>query len=136
MINEPKKPKININIAEDPNSNSNKKRVGSEQDFKVKFKTEMCRNWELGICPFTEKCAFAHGESELRVKTHIPNNYKTKKCRQFHQQGFCRYGQRCQFIHMEGQISRSVSPSPSNSSFSSQKRLPVFVSIEERGDNN
>lgn len=35
----------------------------------------------------------------MRQKTHITNNYKTKKCRQFFENGYCAYGNRCQFLH-------------------------------------
>ena len=45
----------------------------------------MCRNWELtGLCRFGESCAFAHGDSELQRKKHVPVKYKTKLCKQFH----------------------------------------------------
>ena len=101
-------------------------------NFKIKFKTELCRNWELGQCPFGQKCTFAHGPNELRQKTHVAVNYKTKKCRQFFQKGFCSYGQRCQFLHVENADSRSTSPSPSTAecSFEERRRLPVFLSLE------
>lgn len=42
-------------------------------DFKVKYKTEYCKYWKLsGNCPFLEQCAFAHGDYEIRHKTHLP----------------------------------------------------------------
>jgi len=72
------------------------------EDYKRKFKTEMCKNWELrGHCKFGDKCCFAHGRNELKVKvlTHI--KYKTKPCKQYHHTGYCPYGQRCQYLHKE-----------------------------------
>merc|ERR1711990_338843 len=36
---------------------------------------------------------------ELGPKTHLPSNYKTKLCTQYQEQGYCMYGQRCQFLH-------------------------------------
>mmetsp|Transcript_32939 Transcript_32939/g.29813 ORF Transcript_32939/g.29813 Transcript_32939/m.29813 type:complete len:239 (+) Transcript_32939:102-818(+) len=80
--------------------NSKKKNVSTENDFKVKYKTEQCKYWsQTGSCPFGDSCAFAHGQAEARDKLHISSNYKTKKCVSFHTTGYCPYGMRCQFIH-------------------------------------
>ena len=60
----------------------------------------MCRNWELtGECRFGENCAFAHGDEELQKKKHVPSKYKTKLCKQYHDNLYCPYGLRCQFVH-------------------------------------
>lgn len=65
----------------------------------------MCRNWELfGKCKFQDKCSFAHGDHELLKKAHLPSNYKTKPCIQFHTTSFCPYGSRCQFLHSQYDI--------------------------------
>jgi len=32
----------------------------------------------------------------------VPNNYKTIRCKQFHELGYCNYGPRCQFVHKSG----------------------------------
>ena len=62
----------------------------------------MCKNWEKNhYCEFGDRCAFAHGEHELRQKNFVAPQYKTKKCRSFFDNGFCPYGSRCQFIHDE-----------------------------------
>lgn len=69
--------------------------------FRDKYKTEICRNWEItGNCEFFESCSFAHGFSELQKKP-TPQNYKTKLCKQFHENLYCPYGLRCQFLHSE-----------------------------------
>jgi len=84
-----------------------------DSDFKIKYKTEVCSNWEnTGECEFGESCAFAHGAHELRAKMHVSMKYKTKKCRQFHTYGFCQYGSRCQFIHDEQHQTQSLFSSP------------------------
>ncbi|CAK92471.1 unnamed protein product (macronuclear) [Paramecium tetraurelia] len=65
----------------------------------VKLKTEFCKYWTEGkICPYGNKCYFAHGEEQLLSKD-VPKNYRTKECKNF-QEFFCKYGQRCQFSHM------------------------------------
>lgn len=62
----------------------------------------MCRNWEMtGKCKWQDKCSFAHGRHELTKKTHMPKNFKSKTCEQFHDHaiGSCTFGNRCQFLH-------------------------------------
>jgi hypothetical protein len=72
------------------------------EDYKRKYKTEMCKNWELrGRCKFGNKCCFAHGRHELKAKVLTHVKYKTKPCKQYHQTGYCPYGQRCQYLHKE-----------------------------------
>ena len=85
--------------------NSEQERDNFVKQYQIKYKTEMCRNWELfGKCKFQDKCSFAHGESELLKKVHLPSNYKTKLCIQFHSTSFCPYGNRCQFLHSQYDI--------------------------------
>ena len=68
-------------------------------NFKTKWKTEICRYWEMyGECKFGDNCAFAHGDSELKQRK-MTFNYKTKPCKQFFEIGYCSYGTRCQFSH-------------------------------------
>jgi len=72
------------------------------EEYKRKYKTEMCKNWELrGTCKFGDKCCFAHGRDELKAKVLTHVKYKTKPCKQYHQTGYCPYGQRCQYLHKE-----------------------------------
>mmetsp|Transcript_125197 Transcript_125197/g.216963 ORF Transcript_125197/g.216963 Transcript_125197/m.216963 type:complete len:271 (-) Transcript_125197:1206-2018(-) len=33
-----------------------------------KYKTRMCRNWQIRQCPFGDACAYAHGAKELRAE--------------------------------------------------------------------
>jgi len=101
-----------------------KKRTPREIDFRLKFKTELCRNWENGNCEYGENCAFAHGYDELRNKAHLTSNYKTKKCKQFFEQGFCMYGNRCQFRHKEELTLKFIGKLG--------KRLPIFRQLEHR----
>ena len=35
----------------------------------------------------------------MRVKNFVPTKYKTKLCQKFSEEGYCPYGNRCQFIH-------------------------------------
>ena len=111
-----------------------------ETDFRVKYKTEICRNWELGSCEFGDNCAFAHGYEELRNKLNMGSNYKTKKCKQFHELGYCIYGNRCQFKHRDVSVdTASSSPKSSmhsirkSSDDSTKKRLQIFIDIEKKG---
>lgn len=58
--------------------------------------------FSLGVkCPYGKKCSFAHGSHELKEKPHVPARYKTVKCRDFHENGCCKFGSRCQFLHLE-----------------------------------
>jgi hypothetical protein len=67
----------------------------NQNTYKVKYKTELCRNFELqGVCKFGESCCYAHGMQELRSKTHLNSNYKSKICKHFHGEGGCPYGLR------------------------------------------
>lgn len=47
------------------------------------------------------QCAFAHTEDELRTKAQLNHHYKTKLCANFKNHGFCKYGERCQFLHLQ-----------------------------------
>ena len=110
-------------------------KIKREVDFKAKFKTEVCRNWTQGTCEFGEKCTFAHGTSELRNKDYLTVNYRTKRCKQFHEQGFCQYGSRCQFNHRDCS-SETASCSPRDNEYNSssrdpKRRLPVFAKLAE-----
>jgi len=86
-------------------TNNNSRRSSGEVSFKAKYKTEICKFWELNkTCKFGDSCAFAHGNNEMRQKIIYSSSYKTKKCKQFFDFGFCLYGSRCQFLHQEREI--------------------------------
>lgn len=72
------------------------------EEYKRKYKTELCKNWELrGTCKFGDKCCFAHGKHELKTRSVTHTKFKTKPCKQYFQVGYCPYGQRCQYLHKE-----------------------------------
>ena len=91
---------------ESPNQNLN-----SKKPVPNKYKTEICRNWELeGFCRFGDECTFAHGGVELNRKASMPSNYKTKVCTQFTEEPFyCPYGEKCQFLHISCNKSNKAS---------------------------
>jgi len=76
-----------------------------KKEYKLKQKTEMCKNWEMhGTCRWGNKCSYAHGEHELMKKTHMPKNFMTRSCDTFHKDGVCTFGKRCQFMHSERDV--------------------------------
>lgn len=90
------------NSTDESGSCTPRKRPAEAMDFKIKYKTEICRYWmERGVCQYGTNCAFAHGYHEIREKSHLPNNYKTRKCKRYHTKGYCSYGFRCQFQHQK-----------------------------------
>ena len=83
-----------------------KEKLEEINNFRTKWKTEICRNWEMyGQCKYGNNCAFAHGDSELKQRK-ISFNYKTKPCKQFFELGYCSYGIRCQFSHKKADFLR------------------------------
>ena len=93
---------------------TNKKRQGpfksTAADFKIKYKTELCKYYEInGFCKYGDNCAYAHGKENLRSKITNTTAYRTKKCVQFFQNGYCPYGNRCQFAH---QVSSNIINNP------------------------
>ena len=112
----------------------NSKRKAQAIDFKLKYKTELCKKFESGFCEFGEACAFAHGQGQLRKVT--------KECFQFAQNGFCTYGDRCQFVHTEepqtsaNSTVNSGASSRRNSIDDVKPRLPIFIELEKRTFNH
>ena len=61
----------------------------------------------------------------MKLRTNVNPNYKTKKCIQFYENGYCPYGSRCQFLHKnEPQEEKIViKPSSGNLSLSNNTKL-------------
>lgn len=127
------------NVSYGLDSSGKPRRPARQIDFKLKYKTEMCKGWVKGLCEFGDKCAFAHGHEELREKTANVCNYKTKRCKQFFELGVCMYGTRCQFLHTDSNTATSTPessarPSRKSSGDEGTNRLPVFLAISARGE--
>ena len=64
------------------------------------YKTSLCDNWSLyGTCPYGDKCQYAHGVAERRVRPNTKN--RVVMCKNFLETGRCPYGSKCSFIHTE-----------------------------------
>ena len=135
------------------NYNKNRNKIpfkGEAKDFKIKYKTELCKYYEInGYCKYGDKCAYAHGKENLRSKVTNTTAYRTKKCTQFFEQGYCPYGSRCQFAHQlksniinnpydrgmtYGKILETISKLENVENIKKlieKPRLPVFLEISE-----
>ncbi|KAF5834777.1 hypothetical protein DUNSADRAFT_8418 [Dunaliella salina] len=84
----------------------------------IYFKTRICNKWKEGLCPFSETCKYAHGESDLRTvadneraqqigaggqqvdkRGMINMMKKTRLCQEFMTTSMCKYGDKCTFAH-------------------------------------
>lgn len=101
-------------------------------NFRVKYKTEKCKNWQTGnmTCKYGDRCSFAHGAVELKTRTDTHRNYKTKLCKRFHKDLYCPYGQRCQFLHDEDN-SGALSPDLATVLLAKPLKKVKKVKIEE-----
>jgi hypothetical protein len=143
--------------SEDSTSNEDKEEIfqnkkttykSNSNDFKIKYKTELCKYYEInGYCKYGDNCAYAHGKENLRSKVTHSTYYRTKKCVQFFNNGFCPYGNRCQFAHglksniLNNPYDRNMSYSKTIETLSKlenvenikvlfeKKRLPIFEEI-------
>ena len=101
---------------------------GNAFDFKKKYKTELCKYYEInGYCKFGEKCVYAHGKENLRLKVTNTSAYRTKKCNHFFENGYCPYGNRCQFAH---QLKSNIINNPFDKKMSYTKILEILSKIE------
>ena len=97
-------------------------------DFKVKYKTELCKYYEInGYCKYGDSCAYAHGKENLRSKVTNTTAYRTKKCVQFFENGYCPYGNRCQFAH---QITTNIINNPYDRKMTYKKTLETISKLE------
>jgi hypothetical protein len=112
-------------------NNNNKNKIpfkGEAKDFKIKYKTELCKYYEInGYCKYGDKCAYAHGKENLRSKVTNTTAYRTKKCVQFFEQGYCPYGNRCQFAH---QLKSNIINNPYDRTMSYGKILETISKLE------
>ena len=105
---------------------------GEARDFKIKYRTELCKNYECyGYCQFGDNCAYAHGIENLRSKVTNTTAYRTKKCTQFFEQGYCPYGSRCQFAH---QLKTNIINNPYDKEISYSKILETISKLENVGN--
>lgn len=76
---------------------------------RAKVKTELCLHFKRGkICPFGDKCNYAHGQEELKYTTLMDmeragladaKSYRCLACFSWVSTGACPFGQRCSNIH-------------------------------------
>ena len=115
-----------ITINQNNTNSSNFK--GKASDFKIKYKTELCKFYELtGQCKYGDNCAYAHGKENLRAKVTNTTAYRTKKCIQFFENGYCPYGNRCQFQH---QLKNNIVNNPYDTDMSYKKILEIISKFE------
>ena len=101
---------------------------GKAKDFKIKYKTELCKYFEAhGHCKYGENCAYAHGKENLRSKVTNTTAYRTKKCTQFFEKGYCPYGNRCQFAH---QLKTNIINNPYDRQMSYENILKILSKLE------
>ncbi|KAF4676294.1 hypothetical protein FOL47_006450 [Perkinsus chesapeaki] len=64
-------------------------------------KTRMCRMMlQKGTCPNIKRCPYAHDIKQVRSTNAF---FKTKLC-SFHQEGFCKLGNKCRYAHSESEL--------------------------------
>mmetsp|Transcript_10725 Transcript_10725/g.15135 ORF Transcript_10725/g.15135 Transcript_10725/m.15135 type:complete len:411 (-) Transcript_10725:281-1513(-) len=117
--------KIKRGMATDRNSNRISK-ASSPGIIEANRKTEICRNWEAGTCPYGDKCAFAHGSTELKIQSlndmeragRIPNaaKFRSYPCMTWVATGSCPYQSRCVFLHDPRLRSKNDNPSANEQS--------------------
>jgi hypothetical protein len=99
---------------------------GQFYTLKQKYRTQMCKHYMgRGECPLKQFCQFAHGPSELRQANDplpanfgktalgaVHSNYKTEPCKNFFEDGECKFGDGCSFFHSEGEQRKLIDPLP------------------------
>lgn len=113
-------------------SNEETQYKSKAEDFRIKYKTELCKYFELyGNCKFGNKCAYAHGINNLRVKITNTSSYRSKECNKFFENGYCPYGSRCQFAHA---IKSNILNNPYDKNMS-YKQLLLMLSNKDNINN-
>jgi hypothetical protein len=113
-----------------PNRHNNNTNIykGNASDFKIKYKTELCKYYEIeGHCKYGNNCAYAHGIDNLRSKVTNSMFYRTRKCIQFFESGYCPYGSRCQFQH---QLKTNIINNPYDAKMSYTKIMKTISKME------
>ena len=131
-INNINKNKNKVNKQKKQKKRNKGKFKSTAADFKVKYKTELCKYYEInGYCKYGDSCAYAHGIENLRSKVTNTTYYRTKKCVQFFENGFCPYGNRCQFAH---QLSTNIINNPYDRKMTYKKTLETISKFENIGN--
>ena len=119
----------NNNLKINNNKYNQKSKFKSQaSDFKIKYKTELCKYFEInGYCKFGDNCAYAHGIDNLRSKVTNSISYRTRKCVQFFENGYCPYGNRCQFAH---QLKSNIINNPYDRKMTYKKIMETISKIE------
>ena len=114
-----------IDIVDDEftlSSNSSEERSNKGNDHQLKYRTELCKFYEInGKCKYGDNCIFAYGKENLREKVLNKSGYKKRPCINFFEFGYCMYGNRCQFSH-------SISKNDNNKNFSYIKLMNAINS--------
>jgi len=82
-----------------------------------KYKSVLCKHFgQTGTCSYGDKCQFAHGYQELKNSSSSfnqndgkrqpanPSNFKIVKCKNWDQNGSCKYGSVCTFAHGDTEV--------------------------------
>ena len=76
-----------IDIVDDEftlSSNSSEERSNKGNDQQLKYRTELCKFYEInGKCKYGDNCIFAHGKENLREKVLNKSGYKKRPCIHF-----------------------------------------------------
>ena len=91
-----------------------------QEGHNARYKTILCKHFDSPQgCSYGEKCQFAHGRNELRFPNdnNMPSfnnkinnnkknsfNYKIAKCKNWEQDGTCKYGIHCTFAHGDNEL--------------------------------
>lgn len=86
------------------------------------YKTELCESFTTkGHCKYGNKCQFAHGLNELKLKPRS-NNFRTKPCINWTKLGYCPYGKRCCFKHGDDHDIKIYMQAGNNTTLEANKR--------------